>query len=94
MLPSTIELLRGNEMISAKQIRAGRALLGWTAQELAKNAGTSIDVIQRLETEKVSVTQARMGTIQKIVGALTNAGVDLLNGDGVRMRQHGEGANK
>jgi transcriptional regulator with XRE-family HTH domain len=94
MLQSTIGLLRGNGMITAKQIRAGRALLGWTAQELAKSAGTSIDVVQRLETEKVAIAKARVGTIQKIEGALTNAGVELLDGDGVRMRQQGETANK
>jgi transcriptional regulator with XRE-family HTH domain len=94
MLHSTMGLLRGKGMITAKQIRAGRALLGWTAQELANKAGTSIDVVQRLETEKVAIAKARAGTIQKIEGALTDAGVDLLNGDGVRMRQQGEGANR
>jgi transcriptional regulator with XRE-family HTH domain len=92
MLYGTIGRLKGNWMITAKQIRAGRALLGWTAQELAMAAGTSIDAIQRLETEKVEIAKARAGTIQKIENALAAAGVDLLNGNGVRIREDGEGA--
>jgi transcriptional regulator with XRE-family HTH domain len=92
MLYGTIGRLRGDWMITAKQIRAGRALLGWTAQELATAAGTSIDAIQRLETEKVAIAKARAGTIQKIENALAAAGVDLLNGNGVRIREDEGGA--
>jgi transcriptional regulator with XRE-family HTH domain len=90
MLCGTIGRLKGKWMITAKQIRAGRALLGWTAQELATKAGTSIDAVQRLETEKVAIAKARVGTIQKIEGALADAGVDFLNGNGVRMREQGD----
>lgn len=86
MLGTDERRLRGEQMISAKQIRAGRALLGWTAQDLATKAGTSLDALHRLETEKVEIAKARAGTIQKIEGALRDGGVDLLDNDGVRMR--------
>jgi transcriptional regulator with XRE-family HTH domain len=73
-------------MISARQIRAGRALLGWTAQELADRAGMSIDAVLRLESERVSTDKARAGTIAKLTKALEDGGVELLPRDGVCLR--------
>jgi transcriptional regulator with XRE-family HTH domain len=75
-------------MISAAQIRAGRALVGWSAVKLAKNSDVSINTIQRLETGAQSVGKASVDTINKITSALENAGVVLLpDGVGVTMRQ-------
>lgn len=90
MLLSTTLPLKGISMITARQIRAGRALLGWSAQELADHADLSIDVVQRLETEKVRIDRARAGTVQKLTKALTDAGVELLNGHGVSLRTQTE----
>ena len=36
-------------MISGAQVRAARALLGWTAKELARKAGVGISTVQRIE---------------------------------------------
>lgn len=39
-------------MITARQSRAARALLGWTQQELADKALVSLTALKRLESEK------------------------------------------
>lgn len=40
-------------MISARQIRAARALLGWSQQDLADRAIISVNALRRLEGEGV-----------------------------------------
>ena len=35
-------------MISGAQVRAARALLGWTAKELARKANVGISTVQRI----------------------------------------------
>ena len=37
------------KMISGAQVRAARALLGWTAKELARKASVGISTVQRIE---------------------------------------------
>jgi transcriptional regulator with XRE-family HTH domain len=74
--------------LSAEQIRAGRALLGWSAQQLADRVGVSIHTIQRLETGKVPIAKAKFETITGIRQALEDGGVSFLtDGYGVTKRQ-------
>lgn len=75
-------------MISARQIRAARALLGWSQQELADKAIVSVSAIRRLEGDEVD---PRMSTVAAVKTALENAGVefqftDATKGEGVRLR--------
>src|SRR6266850_6026857 len=72
--------------ISAPQIRAGRALLGWTQAKLALVAGLSEISIKKIER---GVTDARGSTLSAIERALHNNGVELLNGGqpGARFRK-------
>lgn len=73
-------------MITPRQIRAARALLGWSQQELADRAIVSLNAITRLEKGRVD---SRMSTLQAIEGALTKAGIEFLpadhKGEGVRL---------
>ena len=74
-------------LISPEQIRAGRALLGWSARELAEHADVSLNTIQRLETKSLLIAKSSVETIDKITRALTDNGVELTdNGRGVRLR--------
>ncbi|HEY5048907.1 MAG TPA: helix-turn-helix domain-containing protein [Rhizomicrobium sp.] len=75
-------------MISARQIKAGRALLGRSQQELADKAIVSVKVIARLETGSVD---PRMSTITAVQHAMHKAGIEFLAaddvcGEGVRLR--------
>ena len=77
-------------MITPRQIRAARALLDWSQQELADKAIVSVNAVIRLENE---TADTRMSTISAILKALTRAGVDFLPegqwGEGVRLRKPG-----
>jgi predicted transcriptional regulator len=74
-------------MITPRQIRAARALLGWSQQQLADKAIVSLNAVTRLEKGKVD---SRLSTVSAVERALTKAGVDFLpageRGEGVRLR--------
>jgi transcriptional regulator with XRE-family HTH domain len=65
-------------VITGPQIRAARALLGWTAAQLATAAGVSIPTVQRAEAAAgVPTTQAtNLAAIQR---ALEDAGIAFLD---------------
>lgn len=79
-------------MISASQIRAARALVGWTQGQLAEAAGLSLAVVNNVER---NVTDPRRSTLEAIQRALENGGVEFIGerqnspdgGAGVRMRR-------
>lgn len=70
------------------QLRAARALLGWTQNEVAAAAGTTARTIIRLEAGE---TTARATTASAIRTALEAAGVEFIaengGGPGVRLRK-------
>lgn len=78
-------------MITAQQIRAARALLGWSQQQLADRAIVSLNALVRLEKGDVD---SRVSTVNAIQKALITAGIEFLSGDeeseekgeGVRLR--------
>jgi predicted transcriptional regulator len=74
-------------MITPRQIRAARALLGWSQQQLADKAIVSLNAVTRLEKGKVD---SRVSTIAAIERTLSRAGVEFLpageKGEGVRMK--------
>lgn len=74
-------------MITARQIRAARALLGWSQQQLADKAIVSLNALARLETGNVD---SRVSTLSAIQKALTKAGIEFLDadqkGEGVRLK--------
>ena len=61
-------------MISNLQIRAARALLGWSQQRLADAAGVSAITVKRLEASDETL-QARFETVMKVKDAVEAAGV-------------------
>lgn len=74
-------------MISARQIRAARALLGWSQQELADRAILSLNAVKRLEGGR---GDPRMSTVAAVRTALEAAGIRFLaadeaKGEGVRV---------
>ena len=67
-------------MISNLQVRAARALLGWSQQKLADEAGVSAITVKRLEASD-EVFQARFETVMKIKTAVEAAGVVFRTGE-------------
>ena len=73
--------------VSIRQIKAARALLAWSQEELAAASGVSIPTIKRLEAGDGPIG-GRSETASKIRAALQRAGVDFIDdgGSGVRLR--------
>jgi transcriptional regulator with XRE-family HTH domain len=67
-------------MISNLQIRAARALLGWSQQRLADEAGVSPITVKRLEASDETF-QARFDTVMKVKAAVEAAGVVFRAGE-------------
>jgi transcriptional regulator with XRE-family HTH domain len=72
--------------VSIRQIKAARALLAWSQEQLAAKATVSIPTIKRLEAQDGPLG-GRDETGTKIRLALESAGVEFTNGDqpGVRL---------
>jgi len=70
-------------MVSIRQVKAARALLGWYQEDLSRESGVSKPTIARLETEDGELG-GYAGTREKIINALESAGVIFVdaNGDG------------
>ncbi|MDB5576144.1 MAG: family transcriptional regulator [Bradyrhizobium sp.] len=79
--------------VSIRQIKAARALLAWSQEDLAKAAEVSIPTVKRLEALDGPLG-GRNDTIEKIVAALENAGIEFIDenggGAGVRLRKSGK----
>lgn len=66
--------------VSVDQIKAARALLGWTQKDLALSAKVNKDTIANIEAERNAPQQ---DTFNKVLGAIELAGIEFLE-DGVR----------
>jgi transcriptional regulator with XRE-family HTH domain len=65
--------------ILGREVKAARALLGWSQKELADEAHVSIVTVKRLEA-KDGPLQGRPETVDKILHALKAAGVSFFDG--------------
>lgn len=63
------------------QIKAARALLGWSQDQLALASGVSIATIKRLEAQGAGLG-GRDATAKKIVAALESAGIHFTHQSG------------
>jgi len=80
-------------VITARQMRAARALAGLDQVSLAKAARLSLPTIQRMEASD-GVVRGTVESLMKLIGALERAGVELINegavsqsgGRGVRLK--------
>lgn len=66
-------------MITARQSRAARALLGWTQETLADEARVSLTALKRLESE--NGFEVYESTRDQVRRALEAAGIVLLSTD-------------
>ncbi|TWB23469.1 helix-turn-helix protein [Nitrospirillum amazonense] len=74
-------------MISLRQIRAARALLGWSQQMLADKALLSVKAVARLERNEVT---SHAATVEALERTLTQAGIIFIPaghglGEGVQL---------
>jgi transcriptional regulator with XRE-family HTH domain len=71
----------------AAQIRAARALLGWSQSQLASAAEVGLATLQRIEQSE-GVVKGNFATVLKIQNALEQAGIQFTDdeGDGIGVR--------
>lgn len=76
-------------MLTAEQIRAGRAAIGWSAEQLAKAAGIVRRTIVTIEGS-TGIPPSSALTLHKIQTALEAAGIEFIgapdDGPGIRIR--------
>lgn len=77
-------------MITSLQVRAARAIVGWSQQELADRAVISVNTVRRVEDE---VGDVRVGTLKRLQKALEAAGVEF-SPDGTAVRFVGKADGK
>jgi transcriptional regulator with XRE-family HTH domain len=75
--------------VSNRQIKAARALVGWSQEHLTAASGVSLPTVKRLESAD-GLLGGRQGTRERLIEALGKAGVIFINADGegpgVRLR--------
>ncbi len=76
-------------MITSAQIRAARALLGWSRSDLAENSGIGFSSMLRLESAD-GVPGAQFKTLEAIKNTFEKAGIEFIgtpeSGAGVRWK--------
>ena len=82
-----------NAFITSAQIRAARALLRWSSQELSEASGIGTATIKRMEVME-GVPSGNVRTLSAIQVALEKAGVEFIgsleDAPGVRLRSGGK----
>jgi DNA-binding XRE family transcriptional regulator len=76
-------------MLTPRQLRAARVLIGWSGAQLAKESGVPLRTIENFETEK---TTPLLTTAAKLRRTLEKNGVVFIDpdkelGPGVRLRE-------
>jgi len=75
--------------VSNRQIKAARALVGWSQERLTAASGVSLPTVKRLESTD-GLLGGRQGTRERLIAALARAGIVFINEDdqgaGVRLR--------
>lgn len=71
-------------MITPRQCKAARGLLGYTQEQLANEAHISKTGLNNFESGKTAI---KSSTAESIASALQSGGVEFIEGEGVRLRQ-------
>ena len=69
-------------IITSDQVRAGKALLRWSGQELAKRAGVSLSTIRRIEAASGIPEDQNIKTLIAVAAALEAGGVEFIGRPG------------
>ena len=82
--------ISGSNLTTIRQVKAARALLGWSQSDLARHSGISEPTIARLELAEGQLG-GRGETVKRIRAALETHGIEFINenggGPGVRLKK-------
>jgi transcriptional regulator with XRE-family HTH domain len=72
--------------ISGRQLKAARALLGWSQSDLADKAGASRPTVERIESQDDGPVEfERHARADQVVAALVAAGIEFIGDVGVKL---------
>src|SRR5260370_39688727 len=69
------------KLVTTRQVKAARALLGWSQADLAQHSGVSEPTVARLEAVDGELG-GREGTAEKIRTAIEAAGIEVIDANG------------
>src|SRR5260370_41219725 len=72
-------------MITSRQVRAARALLGWTQEMLADKAVVALTALKRLESDPLKVREDTRHRVRRALQAAGIAFADLDHGEAVML---------
>jgi transcriptional regulator with XRE-family HTH domain len=72
-------------MITSRQVRAARALLGWTQERLADKALVALTALKRLESDRLLVRDATREAVRKALEAAGIVFLSSVRGEGVML---------
>jgi hypothetical protein len=93
-----VDFVKRPKPLTSGQLRAARALLRWSAEDLARHSALGVTTIRRAELTEAE-TSLTVANDQAVRRALETAGVEFIDenggGPGVRLRkrQHKRGAH-
>lgn len=70
-------------MFNHRQLRAARALLGWSASDLAKHAAVHVTTVQRMEKHE-GQHRGTVATLERVMNAFESQGIEFFAEDGWR----------
>src|ERR1700734_3009507 len=73
-------------MITGRQIRAARGLLGWDATDLAAKADLTRETVSKIENEAVQPHEKTLASIERV---FDENGVEFTDNSGVRLKPQG-----
>ena len=83
--------------ISSAQIRAARALLKWSAQDLASASALGVNTIRRAEVAEAEIALTAANSLA-VRNALETAGIEFIEenggGPGVRLKKTAKGKGR
>jgi transcriptional regulator with XRE-family HTH domain len=84
-------------VVTTRQVKAARALLGWSQADLAKKSGVSEPTVARLESVDGELG-GREHTAEKLQAAIKAAGIEFIGEDGgglgVRLRKRSKAKSR
>lgn len=72
-------------MITSRQVRAARALLGWSQEVLADKALVALTALKRLESDRLSVRDRTRDAVRKVLEAAEIVFLSAGRGEGVML---------
>jgi transcriptional regulator with XRE-family HTH domain len=81
-------------MITSRQVRAARALLGWTQERLADESLVALTALKRLESNRLSVRDTTRDQVRRTLEGAGIVFISSARGEGVMLVDSRSGSRR